>query len=70
MNIEFSKHLVKRCNSRGIDLVWVKETMLYPDVVVHKGYKYYAIKKLNGKTLKIVYVKEKHIKLITAYFLP
>ena len=40
-----------------------------PDEPRREGNKHYAVKKLNGHTLKVVYVKEKYIKVITSFFI-
>jgi len=46
-----------------------QETIKSPDELRTNGKKHYAVKKLNGHTLKVVYVKEKDIKVITSFFL-
>ena len=69
MQIIYTKHAELQIEERRIEKVWVEETIKAPDEVRTKGNKYYAVKKLNGNTLKVVYVKEKYIKVVTSFFL-
>lgn len=69
MQIVYTKHAELQIEERKIQKVWVEETIKAPDGVKRNGNKYYAVKKLNGETLKVVYVKEKYIKVITSFFL-
>ena len=69
MDLVYTRHAEEQVEERKILKVWVQETIKSPDETKHKGHKYYVIKKLNGRTLKVVYVKEKHIKVITSFFL-
>ena len=39
-------------------IVWIEETIKWPDITKINGHKHYAIKKLNGKTMKVVYEKQ------------
>ncbi len=54
---------------RKIIDIWIEETIKYPDETKRQGHKYYVIKKLNGKTLKVVYTRENYIKVITSFFI-
>ncbi|MBI1970715.1 DUF4258 domain-containing protein [Candidatus Woesearchaeota archaeon] len=69
MEIQYTTHAKEQLMARKIMEVWIEETIKYPTYAVHIGYKYYAIRKLNGFTLKVVYTKENYIKVITAYFI-
>ena len=69
MEIIFSFHAKEQIKERKIQLVWAEETIKYPDEIIKENNKYYAIKKLNGKTLKIIYIKERYIKVITLFFI-
>ncbi|MEK6964469.1 MAG: DUF4258 domain-containing protein [Nanoarchaeota archaeon] len=69
MKIVFTLHLKEQMKERKLEKVWIEETIKSPDETRKKGHKYYAIKKLNGNTLKVAYVKEKYIKVLTAFFL-
>ena len=69
MQIIYTKHAELQIGERHIEKVWIEETIKAPDKVKRKGNKYYAVKKLNGNTLKVVYVKEKYIKVITSFFI-
>ena len=51
-----------------IEKIWVEETIKSPDITKKVDNKFYVIKKLNGRTLKVVYVKEKHINVVTLYW--
>ena len=68
MNIFYTNHAEMQINERKIQKVWVEETIKRPDLTKNWGNKFYVTKKLNGKTLKVVYVKEKYIKVITSFF--
>ena len=67
MNIEYTKHLEQQIEERKIHKVWVNETIKSPDDLKRDGHKFYAVKKLNGKVLKVVFVKEKHIKVLLPF---
>lgn len=68
MEIRFTLHAQEQIQERKIHNVWVEETIKFPDLLTIQGNKNYAVKKLNGKTLKVVFIKEKYIKIITCYF--
>lgn len=63
----YSLHAEEQIKERKIEKVWVEEAVKSPNQIEKDGDKYYVIKKLNGITLKIVYVKQKYIKIITVY---
>jgi len=66
MKIDLSYHAKKRLVERDINLENVKETIEMPDYTISKGNKKEAYKKINNKTLKVVYFqKDKYIKVIT-----
>ena len=69
MNITYTHHAEIRIKKRKILKVWVEETIKSPDKVRCKGRKWWVVKKLNGMALKVVYVKERYIKVITSYFI-
>jgi hypothetical protein len=69
MDVVFTRHAAWQLRERRIHKVWVYETVASPDFTRREGNKYYVVKKLDGMTLKVVYTKEKHIKIITTYFL-
>ncbi|MBN1377412.1 DUF4258 domain-containing protein [Candidatus Woesearchaeota archaeon] len=69
MRFIYSKHAEKRLKERNILKIWVEETIKYPDLISRKKNKYCVVKKLNGKTLKVVYLKEKYIKVISCFFI-
>ena len=69
MDIIYTKHAELQIEERHIEKVWVEETIKAPDELRTSGIKHYAVKKLNGNTLKVVYVKEKYIKVVTSFFL-
>ena len=68
MKIFYTNHAKDKLKRRKIEKIWVEETIKYPDYYIKVKHKHNAIKKLNGRTLKVVYVKEKHIKIITLFF--
>ena len=67
--IILTAHAKEQMIKRKIIYVWVYETIKSPDIVKHNFHKTYAIKRLNGKVLKVVYIKDNNIKIITTYFL-
>ncbi|NOZ80351.1 MAG: DUF4258 domain-containing protein [DPANN group archaeon] len=69
MDIIFTFHANEQIRERKIHLTWIKETIKFPDDIMRVGKKCYATKRLNGLSLKVVYVKEKHIKVITSFYL-
>jgi len=68
MEIKYTSHVLDKCSERKIEKVWIEETIKKPDRVKNEGYKWYAVKKLNGKTLKVVYIKQNYIKIITVFW--
>ncbi|MBI2580181.1 DUF4258 domain-containing protein [Candidatus Woesearchaeota archaeon] len=69
MELQYTAHCEEQIAERKLEKVWVEETIRYPDKTERTGKKYYVTKKLNGGTLRVVYIKEKYIKVITAYWL-
>ncbi len=69
MDIKYTLHAEEQIKERKLEKVWVEETIKYPNQTEREGHKYYVTRKLNGRTLRVVYVKEKYIKVITVYFL-
>ena len=68
MNIIYSNHAEKQIKERTLLKIWVEETIKFPHFVKREGFKFYAIRKLDSMTLKVVYTKETYIKVITSYF--
>ena len=69
MEIFYTLHAEDQIIERKIEKVWVEETIKFPDITRRKENKYYVIKRLNGKVLKVVYVRERYIKVITSYYI-
>ncbi len=69
MKIAYTAHAEEQIKERKVVKLWVEEAVISPDKIEHHGHKYYNIKKLNGKTIKVVFVKERYIKIITCYFI-
>jgi hypothetical protein len=66
MKIVLSHHAKKRLIERGIKMQDVQDTIEIPEYTISRGDKKEAYKKINGKLLKVVYIKEdKYIKIIT-----
>ena len=63
MNIVFTNHALYQVNERKIDRTFVEETIKSPDSTKRIGNKYYVVKNMNNKNLKVVYVKKKYIKV-------
>lgn len=68
MRIAYTAHAEEQLYERKIEKVWVKEVIKHPDLTVKEGGRHYVIKALNSHTLKVVYVKQKYINVITCYF--
>ena len=68
MEVIFTNHARYQLKERKVDYIWVEETIKSPDITKKVDNKFYVIRKLNGRTLKVVYVKEKHIKVVTLYW--
>ena len=69
MEIRYTFHAKIMLKERKIQQVWVEETIKSPNKSEREFGKYYARKKLNGKSIEVVYMKEKYIKVITAYWI-
>jgi len=69
MDIIYTDHAEDQLRERRLERVWVEETIRFPDVTEKDGVKHYVTKKLNGFTLRVVYVKETNIKVITMYWI-
>lgn len=69
MRIYFTYHALKRMRDRRIEPAWIKETIESPDKTRRVGKKYYVQRRLNGKVLRAIYIKEKGLKVLTAYFI-
>ena len=65
MNLIFTTHAKKRMFERGIKIEYIKEAIEFPDYTITKTKKTEAYKKINNKVLKVVYEKDKFIKIIT-----
>lgn len=69
MRIIYTKHAQEQIEERKINYLWVENTIKNPDFTERRVLtKYLARKKLNGKSLEAVYVKERYIKIITVYW--
>ncbi len=69
MEIIYTLHAEEQVKERKIELVWIEEAINSPDQTKRVGNKFYVVKKLNGKRIKVVFVKERFIKVITSYFI-
>lgn len=66
MKLILTKHAKQRMIERGIKLKDIKDTLEFPDYIVNKEEKIEAHKKIDNKTLKIIYSKlGNFIKIIT-----
>jgi len=69
MEFFYTYHAQEQIKERKILRIWVEESIKTPDETKRYRNKVYVVKKLNGKTLKVIYTKEKYIKIITAFFI-
>lgn len=67
MDINYTLHAEEQIKERRIEKVWIEETIKFPDQTKRLDNKHYVVKKLNGITLKVVYVKQRYIKVITVF---
>ena len=67
MKIIYTFHAKLMIKERKIEQIWVEEAIKSSDKTEKEFGKYYARKKLNGKSIEVVYEKEKYIKIITTY---
>ncbi|HLC57604.1 MAG TPA: DUF4258 domain-containing protein [Candidatus Nanoarchaeia archaeon] len=57
MEIRYTFHAEEQVSERKIHKLWIEETIGSPDKTTKEDDKYYVTKKLNGKILRVVYVK-------------
>ncbi len=69
MHVFYTLHAKRRMIKKKIDEVWVEETIRQPDLARNDSRAFYAQKKLNGKSIEVVYMKEKYIRVITVYWI-
>ena len=66
MEFIFTNHARKRVVERKISKEQIQETIDFPDYTIRKDGKTESYKKIENKTLKIIYVlKGKFIKIVT-----
>ena len=66
MEIIFTDHAKQRMIERGIKFNEIKETIELPNYTISKNGKIEAYKKIENKTLRVIYSKEdKYIRIIT-----
>lgn len=69
MRIVYTEHAKEQIEERKIEYPWVESAIKSPDFTERKTLtKYVARKRLNGKSLEVVYIKERYIKIITVYW--
>lgn len=69
MYLVYTKHAKEKLEERKILPVYVEETIKWPHLTKYKNNKYTVIRKLNGRTLKVVYTKENYIRIITCFYI-
>ncbi len=70
MEISYSSHAEEQIEIRKILKVWVEEAIKSPDKTEREGSNKYVVKKkLNGRSIEVVYVREKYIKVVTIYWI-
>jgi len=70
MRIICTKHAKEQLEERKIEYLWAESTIKSPDFTERKTLtKYMARKKLNGKSIEVIYTKERYIKIITVYWI-
>jgi hypothetical protein len=67
-NIRYTRHAIERKLERNITDEQIKQTLEYPDYTKIYEDRKIAVKRINGKTITVVFVEGKtYIKIITAY---
>ena len=69
MNIVYTFHAAEQIYERKILRVWVEEAIMWPDFTRRQNNKYLVTRKLNGRSIEVVYIKEKYIKILTVYWI-
>jgi len=69
MFIIYTLHAEEQLHERNILKLWIEETIKWPDQIKRQGDKYLVRRKLNGRSIEVVYIKEKYIKIITTYWI-
>ncbi len=70
MLVDYSFHAKEQIILRKIELVWIEETLKYPHVTEKLGInKYFVRRKLNERSLEVIFLKEKYIKIVTVYWI-
>ena len=67
MEIRYTSHAEIQIERRKLEKVWIEEAIRSPNIIKKEGSKFYVIKKLNGITIKVVYIKAKYINVITLF---
>ena len=67
MEIRYTYHARIQIERRKLEEIWIEETIKSPDIVKREGNKFYVVKKLNGITIEVVYLRAKYIKVITVF---
>lgn len=65
MKFIFTTHAKQRMIERGIKIEQIKDVIELPDYTITKDGKIEVYKRIDNRTLKIVYAKNKFIKIIT-----
>jgi len=70
MRIEYSSHVQEKMQSRAVLLVELLDTVFLPDIIRKRKGQYFAQRKLERGTLRVVYeASTTHIKVITLYWM-
>ena len=70
MEIVYTHHARNKIEKRKIYMTLVEETIKWPNYTRRvEQNKFIATRKLNGRSIEVVYIKEKNIKVITVYWI-
>ena len=68
MNIIYPKHAEKQIEIRKILKIWIEEGLKWSDLTIRlEGGKYAVRKRLNGRSIEIIFIRERDIKILTVY---
>ena len=54
MEIMYTAYAEEQLQERKIERAWIEDAVKFPDMIIHQEHKYYVVKKLNGKTVKVL----------------
>ena len=70
MDINFTLHAKEQIEERKILKIWIEEGLKWSDLTIRlEGGKYAVRKRLNGRSIEIIFIRERDIKILTVYWI-